>query len=136
MYSNYAKRPSSKPEHIDIIGPCRVCDELVTLDNVPLLQYEAWRSGTNIQIAMPQLDADSREFLISGTCGSCWDAMFSGYAEEDEPERTGNECDECGATCVEVERVWGCPRCDYGMDLEHDGQPDELQEWLDFDPEC
>jgi len=23
-----------------------------------------------------------------------------------------------------------------GRDMEHDGQPDEAQEWYDFDPEC
>ena len=41
----------------------------------------SWRSGTLIQNAMPYLDADEREFLISGTTPAEWVAMFSG--EED-----------------------------------------------------
>ena len=36
-----------------------------------------WRSGTLIQEAMPNLNADQREFLISGTTPAEWDAMFS-----------------------------------------------------------
>jgi len=37
-----------------------------------------WRAGTLIQVAMPNLNADQREFLISGTTPAEWDAMFSG----------------------------------------------------------
>ena len=27
-------------------------------------------------------------------------------------------------------------RDDYEWEYEHDGQPDEVQEWYDFDPDC
>lgn len=38
--------------------------------------YNAWREGALVQVAFPELDAASREMLISGVCGVCWDAMF------------------------------------------------------------
>jgi len=36
----------------------------------------AWKNGTLIQDAMPYLNADQRELLISKTCGPCFDKMF------------------------------------------------------------
>lgn len=30
----------------------------------------------HVQTVFPELSADTREMLISGTCGTCWDAMF------------------------------------------------------------
>ena len=41
-----------------------------------LQRCEDWQAGELIQNAMPNLDADSREQLISGTCPKCWDEMF------------------------------------------------------------
>ena len=29
-----------------------------------------------------------------------------------------------------------CPECDDSDDYEDDGQPDEAQEWYDYDPDC
>lgn len=43
--------------------------------------YQAWLAGEKVNIAFPELDAASREMLISGVCGVCWDTMF---AEEEE----------------------------------------------------
>jgi hypothetical protein len=42
---------------------------------------QAWKNGEYIQNAMPYLNVDERELLISGTCGPCFDNMFP---EEDE----------------------------------------------------
>jgi hypothetical protein len=39
--------------------------------------YKAWRDGACIQDAMPDLSANERELLISGTCKDCWDDNWS-----------------------------------------------------------
>jgi hypothetical protein len=37
----------------------------------------AWKNGELlIQDALPELSADERELLLSGTCGVCWDEWF------------------------------------------------------------
>lgn len=39
--------------------------------------FVAWKGGELlIQDALPELSADERELLISGTCGVCWDGWF------------------------------------------------------------
>lgn len=35
-----------------------------------------WLAGEHIQDVMPELSADTRELLISGVHGDCFDAMF------------------------------------------------------------
>ena len=35
-----------------------------------------WKAGKLIQDALPYLDADEREILISKTCGDCFDELF------------------------------------------------------------
>lgn len=37
--------------------------------------YMKWRKRDKIQDAMPYLDADEREILITGICIDCWDKM-------------------------------------------------------------
>jgi hypothetical protein len=37
---------------------------------------QAWKDGALIQDALPYLNADQRELLISKTCGPCFDKMF------------------------------------------------------------
>lgn len=55
---------------------CRSCREVVPV-SVSLEDYTRWQLGGGlIQNVMPYLSADDRELLISGTCSSCWDAMF------------------------------------------------------------
>ena len=56
------------------------------------------------------------------------------------------DCDYCGeiSLCFEDEGHGTCCRgCSEEHDIdpleaeyEHDGQPDEAQEWFDFDPDC
>jgi hypothetical protein len=44
---------------------------------VPKAAYLKWQKGELlIQNAFPDLNADEREILQSGTCTKCWDAMF------------------------------------------------------------
>jgi hypothetical protein len=46
-------------------------------------QYDAWQAGMNIQRAFPHMNAEGREFLISGLDQAAWDALWK---EPDEPE--------------------------------------------------
>jgi hypothetical protein len=39
-------------------------------------QYEAWKDGTLIQEAMPQLTPAQREFLMTGISASEWERFF------------------------------------------------------------
>lgn len=59
---------------------CFHCGE-TSLVEVPTDGFHAWQSGTLIQRAFPEMPADTRELLISGTHPACWDAMF---AEEED----------------------------------------------------
>ncbi len=43
------------------------------------------------------------------------------------------ECENCDEQCEEGETF--CDDCVWLEDM-HDGQPDEMQEWHDFDPDC
>jgi hypothetical protein len=55
-------------------------------------------------------------------------------------------CPDCGIDIPDdVEEGEGCKNCghvfwsddEYGNDCDdYDGQPDEMQEWHDFDPDC
>ena len=44
-------------------------------------QYERWCNGELVQNAFPQLNADEREFLMTGCTPEEWDEMFG---EEEE----------------------------------------------------
>lgn len=61
---------------------CRICQDVHYVD-VPVAGFIAWQNGDLIQDSLPELSADQRELLISGTCGTCWDEMF-GSSDEDE----------------------------------------------------
>ena len=39
-------------------------------------RYIKWQTGTRIQEAFHEIDVDTRELLISGICGSCFDDLF------------------------------------------------------------
>jgi hypothetical protein len=55
--------------------PCHFCKEATAL-TVSVQGLADWQNGELIQNALPELNADQRELLISGTCGTCWDGMF------------------------------------------------------------
>lgn len=44
--------------------------------NVTDEQIEDWKNGTLIQNAMPNLSADDREFLLTGTTPEEWKSIF------------------------------------------------------------
>jgi hypothetical protein len=68
-------------ENATIVVPCPFCAKSSEV-SVPLSGYKAWQSGEFIQNAMPDVSADDRELLISGTCSECWDSMFLSDEEE------------------------------------------------------
>ena len=39
-------------------------------------QLDAWRSGVSIQVAMPHLSADEREFIKTGITSDEWNKLF------------------------------------------------------------
>ena len=49
-----------------------------TLDlDVTLEEYASWKGGELIQNAMPRLNADEREFIMTGITAEEWEEMFS-----------------------------------------------------------
>ena len=52
--------------------------------NVTQEQLTAWESGVHIQVAMPQLNADEREFMKTGVTPTEWNELFG--EEEDEED--------------------------------------------------
>ncbi len=64
-----------------VVVPCRICksEQDLTVDTVG---FNRWIAGELIQEALPELDVDQRELLISNTCGKCWDEMFPSDEEE------------------------------------------------------
>lgn len=39
-------------------------------------QYKAWQNGQYIQVAMPNVPADLREFVMTGTTPEEWNEIF------------------------------------------------------------
>ena len=61
---------------------CVVCKKRAELHDVDALGYMEWSQfGRPIQDALPDLDADQRELLISGTHAHCWQRLFGGDDE-------------------------------------------------------
>ena len=63
---------------VDVL--CNTCDvcgnaSVLTVDRDSLAR---WQSGEMAQRAFPDLDADQRELLISGTHAHCWETLFGG----------------------------------------------------------
>ncbi len=54
---------------------CRTCGSQESI-RVQTKDLAAWKNGEVIQEAMPYLDADQREMMISNTCSKCWDELF------------------------------------------------------------
>lgn len=40
--------------------------------------FDRWRNGTLVQNAFPNMNADDRELLVTGTHPVCWDKIFQG----------------------------------------------------------
>lgn len=65
-----------------ITRKCVVCKQNGMLEDVDALGYLMWSEmGEDILKALPDLDADQRELLISGTHAHCWEVMWKGFDE-------------------------------------------------------
>jgi hypothetical protein len=55
--------------------PCQVCEKTsdFTLDAEKVRQ---WREGAFIQDVFPELTANQREQIVSGTHPKCWEILF------------------------------------------------------------
>lgn len=56
-------------------GPCTVTKKLYECW-VPTQELEAWHRGEKIQLAMPSVSAEDREFLKSGISPDGWFELF------------------------------------------------------------
>lgn len=65
-----------------ITRKCVVCKQNGMLEDVDALGFLMWSEmGEDILKALPDLDADQRELLISGTHAHCWEVMWQGMDE-------------------------------------------------------
>lgn len=57
---------------------CPITGKIKNMD-IPVTQAQisAWKSGTLIQNAMPNLSDDEREFILTGITHDVWDQLFS-----------------------------------------------------------
>jgi hypothetical protein len=69
---------------MNVVTPkCRVCGNNGMLEDVDALGYIRWSElGENVQDALPQLDADQRELLMTGTHAHCWETMWSPFGDD------------------------------------------------------
>lgn len=65
----------SNKDEITCSRECSIIGEIYSV-TVGKLAYEAWKDGVFAQDAFPELNAEEREFLISGTTPAEWDDMF------------------------------------------------------------
>lgn len=63
--------------HVDVQVECCHCNKVYTISVNPD-DLDLWLQGTEfIQDTMPYLTAGERELLISQTCDTCWDKLFT-----------------------------------------------------------
>ena len=52
---------------------CPFCNKVSCIE-IPSSGFLKWSTGTLIQDAFPELNADQRELVMTGIC--CWDEVF------------------------------------------------------------
>jgi hypothetical protein len=60
--------------------PCMVCGKTSEMD-VSTTGWVRWKGGWLIQDAFPEMPAELREQLKTGTMPECWDKMFADMEE-------------------------------------------------------
>lgn len=60
---------------VTLTATCRECG-FVQTTKVWGDQYVRWQQGAKIQDCFRGLDADQREIIMSGLCGTCFDKLF------------------------------------------------------------
>lgn len=71
------------PEKIIYIHPCVNCQKNHMIE-IPFSGFQKYKRGACVQDAFPDVDLNTREFLVSGICPNCIETLFS--EDEDEKE--------------------------------------------------
>lgn len=88
MHIDNAPKPDdADPTLVVQTAFCHVCGKSSTIrlegrDQVD--GFYRWHAGEKIQRALPMLDADTRELLMTGTHPACWDLLFADDTEGEE----------------------------------------------------
>ena len=62
---------------MQIVRTSRISGNTNVMDiDITQAQLDAWVDGSLIQDVMPDISADEREFIMTGTTPDEWDAMF------------------------------------------------------------
>lgn len=62
--------------------PCPTCGDSITLE-LPTSRLFAYNNGASLHEVFPDSTPDVRERFITGTCGDCWNKMFSFFDDEE-----------------------------------------------------
>ncbi|MFA5750634.1 MAG: hypothetical protein WC895_05495 [Candidatus Shapirobacteria bacterium] len=68
---------------LEIFGICTVTGAKYGVE-VDFNGWKRWKEGELIQKALPDLDGDQREFLISGYTPAEWERLFPTFEDEDD----------------------------------------------------
>jgi hypothetical protein len=79
----YVVLKAVKPDEYVIVRDCMFCGQESRV-KVPAQGLWDWEHGKFIQTAMPNLSADEREQVITGTHPACWDEHMKDPDEEGE----------------------------------------------------
>lgn len=63
-------------------GPCKFCKKPIQVA-IPKAELYAYNQGGYIQESMKSVSVNDREFLMSGTCGPCWDEIWKEPDDEE-----------------------------------------------------
>jgi hypothetical protein len=72
--NHYELDEGGRTVHVTYCPVCKVRNE-IKLDRSKFIR---WRTSEHVQNVWPELDANDRELLVTGTHPACWDAMFGG----------------------------------------------------------
>lgn len=78
------------PEKIIYIHPCVNCQKNHMIE-IPFSGFQKYKRGACVQDAFPDVDLNTREFLVSGICPNCMETIFS--EDEDEKELISDAMD-------------------------------------------
>ena len=76
---NYDRPTEPREAQCKVMTKCPLCGEInsVMADTLGIIR---WKAGALIQEALPDLNAEERELLITGICTVCW---YKSFSEED-----------------------------------------------------
>lgn len=61
---------------INVSAECPLCGDTRELETLDFSALHSWLTGgTLIQVAFPNLNASTREALMTGMCDDCWETL-------------------------------------------------------------